>query len=324
MKKLSVSALAIAGMMVSSAQAVEFQVDDSTTLSVFGAVELAYNDISTIDNAGGDEGSDLVDKGSVLGVGAQHRFENGLTAYVSTEFEFDVLGTDGDFDRDESYVGLRGDFGDVRFGQYDNLFIDTIYDVIDPFEEASLGEEAGSGDDRTVAYFSPDFNGFSFQLQSRVEGDRVSNSGDSELALIGVVNYAAERWSVHAGFDDRGSEVDTNGDTLHDPSYGVGGTLGVTERLGLSARFAVDGQNETDTEYYGVGVAFDYGAGDLYGAVQEVDPDQGDARTQFAAGANYFIADNLYVYGEYGAFDAPSTATGAKDSLYELGAIYEF
>ncbi|MFO7859173.1 MAG: porin, partial [Ectothiorhodospiraceae bacterium] len=122
-----------------------------------------------------------------------------------------------------------------------------------------------------------------------------------------------------------GTAVDVNGDEVHDPSYGVGGTLDVTERLGLSARYAVDGSDETDTDYYGASVAFDYGAGDLYGAVQEVDPDEGDAQTQFAAGANYFIADNLYVYGEYGAFDAPSSADAdTTDSLYELGAIYEF
>ncbi|MFP4147509.1 MAG: porin, partial [Halorhodospira sp.] len=122
MKKLSTTALMIATGMASSAQAADFEVNSTTTLEVFGAVELKYGTRDKIDEQGDTSStSDLEDNGSVVGVGAEHRFASGLTAYAAAEFAYSVLGDkeddDESFSRDESYFGLRGDFGDVRAGQ---------------------------------------------------------------------------------------------------------------------------------------------------------------------------------------------------------------
>lgn len=339
MKKVYTVPLVLAAGMTTSAHAADIDISDDTTVSLWGALEVGYQDETRIENANPDSGStvsdsDLLDKGSVFGLGGEHDFGDGYTAYVGAEFVFDVLRDNEQFDNDEAYAGVRGDFGDVRIGSYDNNFIEAVYDYIDPFEEASLTEEGATEDQDTLAYYSPSYGGFSYELQTRVKGDRnpVAGSDSSEYALIGVARYTADRWEVTAGFDDRGTDfVDVNaaGDdgTQQDPVYGVAGAFQATDRLGVSARFTQEGDASdaaNDIAYYGAAVEYDYGGGTLYGALQEVDPDEGDSRTQFAAGANYFFADAFYSYAEFGSYDAPNAAAGARDEVTEVGVIYEF
>lgn len=336
MNKLSTSALVIAAGLAPAAHAADIEISNDTTVSVFGAVEVGYQDETRIENADPDSSStesdsDLLDKGSVMGFGAEHTFGNGYTAYVGAEYVYDVLGDSSGFDRDESYAGVRGDFGDIRIGSYDNNFIEAVYDYIDPFEEASLAEEGATPAQDTIAYYSPSYGGFSYELQTRVKGDRdpVDGSDGGEYALIGVARYTAERWEVTAGFDDRGTEfVDNNGEPeAQDPVFGLAGAFQITDRLGISGRIAQEGDASdagNDTGYYGAALEYDYGRGTVYGALQEVDPEEGDGQTQGAVGANYMFADSFYGYAELGSYDAPNSAAGARDGVTEIGMIYEF
>lgn len=335
MKKLTATALVIAAGMAGSVQAADIEIDDRTTLSIFGGVELKYNTTSAIENASGDteSTSDLEDNGSKIGVGAEHRFASGLTGYMGAEFEYNLLGDNDDFVRDAAFAGLMGEFGDLRFGSFDNIYTEAIYDLVDPFETASLGEETVSDEDSMVAYFSPNYGGFSYALQARINGDRTSGTGSSEYGLAGVVRYTADRWAVHVAADDRGANVvpdPVSGENVTDEAvYGVGAALQVTDRLGLAARYSMqnnlEGSGEGDsTAFYGAALTYAYGSGDIYGAAQNVDPDEGDSQTQFALGINYLIEDNLYVYSEYGSYDPADTAVGDTDSLFEVGTVYEF
>lgn len=321
-------------LAATSAQAEDFEVGENTTMSLFGTIELKYNTSNMIENNQGDTESEsgYEDNGSSLGVGVEHRFDNGLTGFAVAEFEHDANESDDSIKEDVAFAGLRGDFGEVRAGSFDNIYTEAIYDLIDPFETASLGEETVTEEDNQIAYYSPNFDGFSFELMARVKGDKESETGDNDQGVAGVVKYAADTWAIHAGFDDRGSNAveGPNGDiTTQDPVYGVGGLVSLTDDIGLGARYSVqenlEGSSEGDeTAFYGASLSYDYGRGTVYGAVQEVDPDQGDSDTQFAAGVNYSIVDNLYVYSEYGSYDPADSDVGELDTQYEVGAIYEF
>lgn len=311
--------------MIGQAHGAAIDLDEDTRLLVFGSVELKYNQISEQDNADDSEStSDFEDNGSIFGFGAEHRFDSGLITYAQAEFEYDVLGASGDLERDKTFAGVRGDFGDVRMGAFDNIVTVALYDVIDPFETTSLGEETVSSEDRMIAYFSPYAGGFGLEVQARMRGDRTSDTDSDEIGLAGVAKYQADRWALHAGYDTRGAEEADGG--VDEPTFGVAALADVTDRFNLGGRATIQ-QNADDspqgdqTAFYGVRGTFDHGGGDLYGAIQQVDPDEGDSQSQFAIGANYNIERNLYLYAEYGDFDPTGAGT---ESIAEVGAIVEF
>ncbi|MGM0825551.1 MAG: porin [Pseudomonadota bacterium] len=326
-------ALVAAVAAASNAQAETFEVSDKTTLSLFGAIELKYNTADEIiDTDGSTEStSGYEDNGSSIGFGAVHRFDNGMSGYAEIEFEHDANESGGDVLTDKAFAGLIGDFGEVRAGRFDSIYTNAFYDLVDPFETASLSEESVMEEDNLIAYFSPDYNGFTFEVQARVRGDRESDSGEDETGLAGVVKYSADNWAVHAGVDDRGAEEEEiNGEWVtQDPVYGLGVAVALTETLDAAARMSIqenlEGSAEgDDTTFYGASLNYNYGRGSVYGAMQQVDPDQGEDRTEFAAGVNYDVVENLIVYSEYGNYDPADDAVGDIDTQFEVGAIYEF
>lgn len=326
-------ALVAAVAAASTAQAETFEVSDKTTLSLFGAIELKYNTADEIiDTDGSTEStSGYEDNGSSIGFGAVHRFDNGMSGYAEIEFEHDANESGGEVLTDKAFAGLIGDFGEVRAGRFDSIYTNAFYDLVDPFETASLSEESVMEEDNLIAYFSPDFNGFTFEVQARVRGDRESDSGEDETGLAGVVKYSADKWAVHAGVDDRGAEEEeVNGEwDTQDPVYGLGVAVALTETLDAAARMSIqenlEGSAEgDDTTFYGASLNYNYGRGSVYGALQQVDPDEGEDRTEFAAGINYDVVENLVVYSEYGSYDPADDAVGDIDTQFEVGAIYEF
>ncbi|HSP57164.1 MAG TPA: porin [Halomonas sp.] len=332
---LSKLALVTAIAVASTAQAEDFEVSDKTTVSLFGAIELKYNTADEISDTDGatESTSGYEDNGSSIGFGAQHDFDNGMSGYIEIEFEHDANESGGEVLTDKAFAGLIGNFGEVRAGRFDSIYTNALYDLIDPFETVSLGEESVMEEDNQIAYYSPDFSGFTFELQARVRGDRETDSEGNETGMAGVVKYTADRWAVHAGVDDRGAEEVrdpiTGEWTTEDPVYGLGGVMSLTDQLDLGARVSVQENLEgsadgDDTTFYGTSLIYDYGPGSAYGAVQQVDPDQGDSRTEFAAGINYGVVENLTVYTEYGSYDAADDAVGDIDTQFEVGAIYEF
>lgn len=357
MMKKTASALAAAALLgTGAASAATFQINDDTALSVYGNLQLKYNTTDFVQDDGSTEdSSSFTDNGSTIGFAAEHQFDNGLTGYGRAEFEHnadEAKSSNGLDTGDQAYLGLRGDFGAVQAGSWDGIYADAIYDLIDPFESASLDSESATAEGDQIAYFSPNFNGFSFEVQARVRGDaenvgddftnlddpsndaQAAEESDEEVGFAAVAKYTADNWAVHAGYDDRGANelgVDpATGEVVFDdePTYGIGGAYDFGQ-FTLSGRYALEELRDEadagdDVAYYGVLGSFDYGQGAIYGGVQEVDPDEGDSKTQFSVGANYEIGSNLYVFAEYGDRDEPDSAVGADDSLYEVGAVYSF
>lgn len=334
MMKKTASALAVAALAgTGAASAATFQVSDDTALSVYGNLQLKYTTADVVQADGDTEDfSEFADNGSTIGFAAEHQFDNGLIAYGRAEFEHeaDEIKSAGGLDTgDQAYLGLEGDFGALQAGSWDGIYADAIYDLVDPFETVSFTDEGLADEGDQIAYFSPNFGGFSFEVQAKVKGDAEdeNTTGDDEVGLAFVGKYGVDNWAVHVGYDDRAAEF-VGADTLDEPVFGIGGALDLGQ-LALAARYALEERPDNDPAGDDIGYAailasFDYGYGDLYGGVQDVDPDEGDGRTEFSVGANYNIGPNLYVFAEYGDFDQPDSADGATDSIYEVGAVYSF
>lgn len=333
------SALLIASLTVApSAQAIDWQINDDTTFSLYGSVEPKL--INETDGDGEDS-FELDDEDSTLGFYAEHRFANGLTAFGQLELEFDSDEDTGDgaFDaQDSAFAGIKGDFGKVQAGNFDSVYEDLIIDATEVAEDAEITDEAVASEDNMIAYYSPSFRGFSFRTQVRIQGeneieDDGVNDADNEVGFAVAGGYTGETFGLYAGYDDRSAETvtayDSNGqdigtDTADGETYGAAG-VATFEPIEVAVKYSVQDNEDNDpagddTEFLAGRGTFNYGSGDIYAAVQEVSPDAADDRTEVTVGADYMVFSNLKVWSEAGWFDK----TNDEDDNFMVGAIYSF
>ncbi len=325
--KKTVTALAIAAAMgATSAHAADFKVNDATTFSVYGNLQYIYIDQN---NAAGDSESELTDNGSTFGVEGEHKWDNGLTGYFRAEWEYRADEKEGDggiSDTDEVFAGIKGNFGTVQIGTWDGIFQDSISDPLNPFEATGMTEANGDSEvGDQIAYFSPNFGGFTFELQAAYEGDAADSGsspygddslGDGDSTFQAVAKYTTDMFAVHLGYDDRGYEEDADG------NIGLTGVVNLAP-VTLAAKLEQVGEDSAgngEAQLYALTGSYDYGVGAVTAAVQEIDPDEGDSRTEFLINANYNVASNFYVYVEGGWLDKNEDA----DDYVSTGAVYSF
>ncbi|WP_440996518.1 porin [Arhodomonas sp. SL1] len=324
--KRTVSALAIAAAVgATGAQAADFRINDDTTFSVYGDLQFIYYEQN---DENGDGKSEFADNGSTVGFAGAHRWDNGLTGYFKAEFEHDAneaKANGGLNDGDQAYLGVRGDFGNLRAGSWDNIYTDAIYDPVDPFEAFSPSGADNSGEGDTIAYFSPAMNGFSFQIASQIRGDGDSATGrqplTDETAFQVVGMYEMEALSFAVGYDDRGIVDNGTGEAAEDGVFGASVTWDLAP-VTLAARFSSQGETLADDEVdiYGINAGYDYGNGEITTTINEVDPDNGDSRTEFQILGTYNVGNNMYVYAEAGWYDKDNDA----DDAVGAGVVYSF
>ncbi|MFG6179512.1 porin [Halomonas sp. THAF12] len=304
--KKTLLATAIAGAMAASgAQAATVYNQDGTKLDIYGNIQIAYYNTDTGD--GDNDSSDgIADNGTTFGFAAEHVIYDGLTGYLKLEFDdikADEMATavDNEDSGDTAYVGLKGNFGDVRLGSYDQLIDDWIQDPLtnnegfDASDSTSLHGDGANQQTDKVTYTSPSFSGFQFAVGTQYKGDFDSadsgvDEGGSNASFFGGAKYTAGAFSIAAVYDnlDNTLYVDENGsaESVGD-QYGITAQYTVnTLRLALKLeRFdsdaddgdaAVGDEFLADTNFYGVSARYGYGMGDVYAAYQYVDVGAGD------------------------------------------------
>ncbi|MDF3918740.1 porin [Salinicola salarius] len=340
--KKTLLATAIAGALGASAaaQAATVYNQDGTQLDIYGNIQIAYKNIK---NERGNWEDEVFDNGSTVGFSGQHIINPGLTGYFKAEFEHQAdeeKSNGGINDGDQAYLGLKGNFGDVRLGSWDPLIDDWIQDPISNNEYFDLTDSSvdlgglyggsladGVDVDREgdkFQYMSPSWGGLQFAIGTQYKGDAeeefgadhgvtgVSSQG-SNASFFGGAKYTIGSFSIAAVYDD----LDNYG--LHAVDEATGETL------------------EYEAKAYGLGAQYVIGTLRLAAKVENTDAtyagEDGDI-LRYALGARYgyALSDNFAgdVYGAYQYVDADSEVApivdngGNEDSFNEwtVGATY--
>ncbi len=324
MKNVSKLALFVAaGMMTTGAQAASFEVDENTTLSLGGEVKVLANDTETV---AGDSTFDTKG-GAEFVIGAERDLGNGVMGYVETVVEYDTLAADDAGDElvsGQSVIGFTGDFGEIQIGESDNVFEDVITDATDPFEEVGMPKASDSAETDMFTYYSPDFNGFSYRLQARVEDEGSSASSSTEISLIAAAELDLGNVTLGAAYDDRGSKNGADsGFQSEDPIYGLSAVIDISDAIEVGLKYAQESNiSGNDSDFTALTVNYDYGAGNLYGGIGNESPETGDDVTKTAVGVDFGLADDFKVYAEYSNEDGSDNAD--TDRIMEAGFVYEF
>ena len=310
--------------------AFDFEIDKKTEFSVFGEFQYIYvvdeerllDPDESLDETppqtslddDSETVSELMDNGSKIGFSGRHTFDNDLSAYFSVEWGYTADEDTGGLDNTgDAYIGLEGEFGKFQLGNWDSIYSEAISDVLDEFEyegTSAFDHDENEGD--RLAYFSPDFSGFSFEIQTALKGkgEGIDNDGDLEAdqinPIILVGKYSNDLFAIYLGYDDRA--------LLHadaEPQIGLAGILNL-EPFSIGAKFETIGDTNDLTadsfEAYGLIGSFDYEVGVVTTAFQQISYKNEvnklrEDRSEFIIGANYNLSENLYFYIESATYD---------------------
>ena len=326
-KTLIASAVAAAALSTSA-----FAMDPASELAakldsmptIYGNIQLAaaYGDDKT------DSNYSMFDNGSTIGFKHSHEIAPGVTGFFKAEFEFNAAqkqgantdGSNGGLDEtDETYIGVKGDFGQVWAGQNDTLYEDWI-DVTDWYEATAAyvdGNLTPTGEERIVQYTSPSMAGFTAGVAVQINGEGV-NGNNHRNGVVAGVKYSLDALTVALVADT------------------ADGAAGENTALGLSATYEMDNvgvafqyETQEDTvDLYSLLGTYSMGANTFALSYSMNDYDSNHA-TKADVEANtvsvqalHNLSDHMYVYVEGTMVDQDNGATDFNGVA--LGATYAF
>ncbi|RKR04194.1 putative porin [Kushneria sinocarnis] len=186
-KTLLATAIAgVVGTLATGAQAATVYNQDGSKLDVYGNLQISWKNVQDEDGNYQDE---LFDNGSTIGFRGEHIINPNLTGYFRAEFEFNADEQKGYYDSldnnsdgsglskgDQAYLGLTGEFGDLRIGSWDPLMDDWIDDPISNNEyfdntEAQSDISSQKHEGNKITYTSPIMAGLQFAVGFNYYGD---------------------------------------------------------------------------------------------------------------------------------------------------------
>jgi len=157
----------------------------------------------------------LRDAYSRLGVRANYSLTDGISAFGQLEIPLDTanLEVQDPYDQAENVrvgqIGLAGDFGTIQYGQQWMPYYNAISFPVDMFSTyySGFATYAVFRVRDTIAYYSPDINGFSFAASySDSRGNEKSTSRIDGSRTQFTVSYSVGNTTISAGVDDRGDD----------------------------------------------------------------------------------------------------------------------
>lgn len=343
-RKHLLAATVTAALAAPSAQAVEFTAQqglslaENTTFNLYGTVEPK---IISEKNGAGDASTELDDEDSTLGFAFETRVSSAVTAFGQLELEYSSDDDSNSFDKqDSAFLGVKGDFGKIQAGNFDSVYEDLIINATEVAEDAEISDEAYADEDNQIAYYSPDWNGFSLRTQARIQGrDEGPASEDSnEVGLSIAGGYTGDDWGLYAGYDDRKAEatnVYSDGSTIGagndiyvgENTYGVAGIYGIGQ-FEFGAKHSIQENVDNDpagdeTTFTALRGTFTQGRTEYYGSVQRVSPDNEASvkeRDELTLGVTHQLYEPLSVWAEAGQYDRVED----EGDHVMVGAIFSF
>jgi predicted porin len=290
--------------------------------------------------SGGVSGSRFGIKGTEdLGGGLKALFvlENGFNADTGSNRTPGSI-----FDR-QSYVGLAGGFGEVRFGNsntaFDDIAIATnpLWDSILSPANLIFNNNYVSRPGNTIYYATPSFGGVTAAASYSLGENKntVANPGSAKGVASVNVQYAGGPLYASLGYQEDKRVTSTpaviaaapgaaHKNTLLNASY----DFGVAKLLGSYEREIT--ANETKTNQYQIGVDVPVGAAltlstGFAWSKDKLNGVDGDKRTAFALGASYSLSKRTSIYTGLNHGESKDTAgVKTKADIYAVGIRHAF
>lgn len=233
----------------------------------------------------------------------------------------------------EHWLGLGGDFGEVRLGYNNNSASDTIGDFADATSgtafsaiDGTFGQAATATSSRlrnSIRYVSPDFDGFygSFTYSTgENKGRRFSPSyvrTKTDNAFGGMIAYEGGPLGVSVGY----AVVNTDG-ALDPSTVNVGGYYDFGQ-FKLSGGFGVqDPERGAKTNWYGIGAGFT--VDNIYVAATLASSKTKDANNRFNAfglEGHYNLSKRTLAYAGFSRGKPTGVSAGR---LFAVGINHRF
>ncbi|MCT8126542.1 porin [Alishewanella sp. BS5-314] len=310
---------------------------------------LAHLSLDRLDN-GVDSGTNVSSNSSRLGFRASTKLEGGLEAFVQLEQTIRIDEGAGSFADRDSYVGLRGDFGTVKIGQFDtplkvlrgkvDQFGDRVGDIrnIGRVSGGTIGNVFDERFKNGVAYQSPTVNNLTFAFHYTPHNNTGATVDNLRESYSSSITYEQKGIYLAAAF-----ERFEGTDGLDPQAIRLGAYYDITDAIRLttlwqSAKDIPGG----DRNVYGVGASYKQGNYVWRGQVYQTgDNDTADSgATLFAVGVDRNFGRELVLYAVYGITSNDDNAAfrisgggrgtqlpaiaGEDSTGLSLGIIYRF
>lgn len=320
-------------------------------VTIYGRAHLS---IDSLDN-GSDTGTNVSSNSSRIGFKASTKLENNLEAFMQIEQNVRFDEGAGNWASRDTFVGLRGDFGAVRIGQFDtplkavrgkvDMFGDRMGDIRNLTRTSTSGDtNANIGnvfDERYkngVAYTSPKFSDFVFNIHYTPH----NNTG-------ATTENVRESWSLSGAYEANGLYAAIAYETFEGTNGLDPNAIRVGVYYDITSDFRLAGMYQTasdvpggDRDIYGVGASYKMGDITLRSQVYVADENDVDesGATMFVIGADYKLGKDTTAYLAYGVTSNDENAAfrvsaGGRDTAVSslpgedatglsLGVIYNF
>ncbi|MDP4536634.1 porin [Alkalimonas collagenimarina] len=317
-------------------------------LTIYGRANLS---VDQLDN-GVDSATNASSNSSRLGFRGATSLEGGLEAFFQIEQTIFLDEGRGNFADRDTFLGLRGDFGSLRIGQFDtplkvirarvDLFGNRIGDIRNVSRVNTGGDLIGNVFDERfkngIAYRSPTVNNVSVDVHYSPHHATGATTDNKREALSTAITYAAKGSYVSLAYER------SEGNEEFNPSaWRLGAFYDVTEQLRLTTFAQLDKDLPIgDRTLFGAGAAYKLEQYTLKGQLYRVnnrDADDADA-TLLVLGVDrqfgralvgylaYAISSNednaAYRVSGGGRSTQQATVVGENASGLSLGLEYRF
>ncbi len=317
MKKQLLSAMAVVllGCIVTVRGATIYE-DENSKIDLYGRLSVDFNFETGY--------TGFRNNGSRLGLRGYHNLNQKLSAYGNFEARFDGSLRTGQFAPRETYFGVKGDFGDVRFGEFESVFDDHVSGISDiglsnVWNYYSLGDTHDAG--RNLAYYNR-IGGVSFGIMmTHQERDTAAGTDQAFNVQAGASIPLHDKVTL-------GIAVNQDDDNFGggNPIFGAGLRLSLIE--GLSWGIVAETQNNNATNL-GTVARYDLaGQGlpgtNVYGYVGAANRAGGNPNEmQLSFGSSYRITRGFRVFGEVNHRNV-SGGGGGGTTRFAVGSRYDF
>lgn len=323
-------------------------VTQAADVTIYGRAHLS---LDQLDN-GVDSGTNVSSNSSRLGFRASTKLEDGLEAFVQLEQTIRFDEGSGQFADRDSYVGLRGEFGMLKAGQFDTP-LKTIRSKVDQFGDrigdirnltrintgsSNIGNVFDERFKNGIAYESPQFNNISWAFHYTPHNTTGSTTDNVRESYSTSLTYEVKGLYLAAAYESfEGIEG------IDPKAIRLGAYYDIGAQLRVSALY----QNASDIpggdrNIYGAGASYKLNKyvlrAQLYQVSDNDTPDTG--ATLAVVGVDRNLGKDLTLYAAYGITSnddaalysisgggrgttAPAIA-GENNTGLSLGIIYSF